>query len=374
MTDDLDRNDLDAWTVEPLPDDFDARVLAAWDEAQPSVERRPSRVGWTLALLLAAAAALAVVLRPRDERDAEAIAMRASASAQVTFAPGSDRAVQRTGTVTYVVPKGTPFVVQTPAAEVLVEGTEFTVEMLTMNDERRRTYLGAGALALGGAAVAVYVTTGDALVRNDHGGARVGPTQTAVASEHVAPRNEPAPIVAKAPRPRAPTKLTAAQRRDVQRRLADALAERRTAPPKTPDEGAAEEAIAGDLGVLQKEYIREVVAEDLVPLASECYESVLANAPDLGGRVVMRFSIVGDESVGGLVEEVAFEDPNAPQDPEAERAVPSFPLAEHPEFEECMRESTASMLFEPPQGGGRVTVTYPIVFANEAESDAASAE
>ena len=77
----------------------------------------------------------------------------------------------------------------------------------------------------------------------------------------------------------------------------------------------------------------------------------------------MSFSIVGDESVGGLVEEVAFGDAEAFEHPQVEHGVPAFPLAEHPEFAECMRESAASVLFDPPEGGGRVTVTFPMTFA-----------
>lgn len=41
-------------------------------------------------------------------------------------------------------------------------------------------------------------------------------------------------------------------------------------------------------------------------------------------------------------------------------------LAENPEFAECLSESTASLLLDPPDGSGRVQVTYPFVFAHAA--------
>ena len=34
-----------------------------------------------------------------------------------------------------------------------------------------------------------------------------------------------------------------------------------------------------------------------------------------------------------------------------------------PEFIDCMRQSFLSVTFPPPEGGGMVTVEYPIVFS-----------
>ena len=171
MNDELERDDLDTWGVEPLGADFEDRVMAALDAPSPSEQPSRTRAAiWVTALSLAAAAALAVGLWPRAEGDdTDAISIRASASAQLDYTPGSGRAEQSRGTVTYRVQSGTPFVVRTPAADITVHGTEFTVEMLTMQDERRRKYLGAGALAMGGAAVAVYVAAGQVGVHNEHG-------------------------------------------------------------------------------------------------------------------------------------------------------------------------------------------------------------
>lgn len=391
MNDELERDDLDAWDVEPLGADFEDRVMAALDAPRPT--QQPSRnraVIWATALSLAAAAALAVGLWPGAGPDAtDAISIRASASAQLDYTPGSARAEQSRGTVTYRVQSGTPFVVRTPAADITVHGTEFTVEILTMQDERRRKYLGAGALAMGGAAVAVYVSAGQVEVHNEHGRTEVAAGEVAVASEHAGPRSKPAPIVAAAKPVGTPRKtISPREREEVKRRLADALA-KRSAPVREgleddrEEEPDAEEA----MGSLDKDYIRDVVREDLVPIAKECYESALEGRPDLAGSVMLEFSIAGDESVGGIVDEVSFAEgalfedagktPPPPEGthvdtvPAGAKRRPELSLAENPEFAECLSESTASLLFDPPTGGGRVQVTYPFVFKPAGDAPAA---
>ena len=388
MNDELERDDLDAWQVESLGANFEDRVLEALEaldaqDAPISSESRGlrRRTVWAAALSLAAAAALVVALWPRaDVSPDDAISILAGASARVDYTPGSHQAEQTRGTVTYRVPSGTPFVVHTPAADVTVRGTEFTVEMLTMQDERRRRYLGLGALAMGGAAVAVYVVAGQVEVHNEHGRTELVPGEMAVASEHAGPRSELAPIVARAKPTRTKKKtISPREREEVRRRLADALAKRRAPAASTSDVDAAQEPQAeGPTGTLDKTYIRDVVREDLVPIAKECYENALERTPDLAGSVMLQFSIAGDESVGGIVDEVSFSDAVLFEDsgktspppvgthvdtaPADARERPRLQLSQNPEFAECFSESTASLLFDPPRGGGRVEVTYPFVF------------
>ncbi len=389
MNDELKRDDLDTWTVEPLGAGFEDRVMAAMDLDAPTARKQAPRYQspfWVAALSLAVATVLVVALWPRADRDAaDAVVIRAGASAQIDYIPGSSRAEQTRGTVTYRVRSGTPFVVHTAAADITVHGTEFTVEMLTMQDERRRKYLGAGALAMGGAAVAIYVAAGQVEVHNEHGRTELAPGDMAVASEHVGPRSEPAPVMAATPPASAKRRIISAQEREeVQRRLTDALAKRQ-APlghGRDVDAGFAEEGAQQEepRGSLDKDYIRDVVNEDLLPIAKECYQNALEKRPDLAGSVILRFSIAGDESVGGIVDEVSFADgelfedtsestPPAPGThrdtlPPGAKARPRLPLADNPEFAECLEESTASLLFDPPEGGGRVEVTYPFVFEN----------
>lgn len=103
-------------------------------------------------------------------------------------------------------------------------------------------------------------------------------------------------------------------------------------------------------GTLDKAYIQARIKEDLLPIAQECYESALEEQPKLGGKLVMQFSIVGDQSVGGVVDQ-------ADVDPTSEIS--------HPDLLECMKESMLSLSFPPPEGGGTVSVTYPFVFASD---------
>lgn len=58
--------------------------------------------------------------------------------------------------------------------------------------------------------------------------------------------------------------------------------------------------------------------------------------------------IVGDPSVGGIVDQAKI---NAATD------IPD------PEFQDCMLNSMLSMVFEGPDSGGWVTVTYPFKFS-----------
>lgn len=355
MNEELDREELDAWEVAPLGEGFDDRVLAAWDDdaQRPRARRRSGLLLATVGLV--AAAIVAVIAWPSSPpAHTEAVAIRTGASARVEYAAGSGAATHTAGTATYAVPTGTPFVVHTPAADITVRGTEFTVEMLSMTDTRRRKYLGAGALAMTGAAVAVYVASGEVEVDNPHGAVTLSPGQSAVASEYAPPRFEPVAnakaSAAKPVRPRSTKSITAREREDVQRRLADALAKRRTsrAADSAPKEDAEAERPAEAFGSLDKDYIREVVTEDLLPIAVECYDSALQDDPELGGDLMLQFSIVGDASVGGIVEEVSLAEGSTLQ---------------HPGLAECMTESTASLLFDPPEDGGKVVVTYPFKFA-----------
>lgn len=112
-----------------------------------------------------------------------------------------------------------------------------------------------------------------------------------------------------------------------------------------PDSGASPQTHARASGpTLDKDYIQERIHEDFYPLAGTCYEAALELDPKLAGRLVLSFVIVGDESVGGIVESVEID--------------PSTTIAGD-ELLYCMRESLLSLVFEPPKGGGSVTVTYP---------------
>jgi hypothetical protein len=114
-----------------------------------------------------------------------------------------------------------------------------------------------------------------------------------------------------------------------------------TAPPQT----------------LDKKYIQDRIREDFVPLAKECYEAALERDESLAGKMIIEFTIVGDGSVGGVVDSANLLEEST--------------LAES-ELSLCMRESMMSMSFEPPESGGMTTVRYPFVFRqDDTNTDAA---
>jgi hypothetical protein len=103
---------------------------------------------------------------------------------------------------------------------------------------------------------------------------------------------------------------------------------------------------------LSREYIQARIRQDFFPLAISCYESALVRSPNLRGRIVVDFMIVGDAKVGGIVDQAEIDEQSDIEDAE---------------FRTCLRESMLSMVFEAPENDGWVTVTYPFVFAPDDE-------
>jgi hypothetical protein len=220
-----------------------------------------------------------------------------------------------------------------------------------MKEPRRNGALlvGAAVILTGGSLLLwqLLAPKGDAPPRPSGAAAPEGPEQPAKAA------------------PRAPTSPTADARRarDAKREeILEALRKRGEAIPKAPPSSpsplspplsrpaaagaAAEPPVRGHYDT---EYIRENFRRDMFPLLRSCYENALAQRPNLGGKLVLTFSIVGDPSVGGVVEDADFDEESNIQDPE---------------METCVRESLMTLVFDkPPEGGGFVTVKYPIEFS-----------
>jgi TonB family protein len=94
-------------------------------------------------------------------------------------------------------------------------------------------------------------------------------------------------------------------------------------------------------GLLDKEAIREVVHRHTNEIRY-CYEKALANAPDLMGKISVKFAI----GPSGKVQSVSVESS----------------LMKSPEVEECVVKRVRTWEFPKPKGGGVVSVTYPFVF------------
>jgi len=113
-------------------------------------------------------------------------------------------------------------------------------------------------------------------------------------------------------------------------------------------------APTGDGGQgMEPSYIQEVVRTEFFPMAKACYGELLSRK-DAGGRIEMSFTIVADERLGGIVEDVNVGTDGGIADDK---------------MTTCMRESMSTLAFRPPARGGMVTVVYPIAFANEDSKD-----
>lgn len=339
-----ERAALAAFAVPPPPPGLAERVLIARDR------RGRLRYGAALAaVLLLAAAVLARWPGPRAGevtafapaqidlgRGVAEVAAGAALRYQISRG-GVGRVEQTRGAVRYRIKPGGPFVVATPAGDVHVVGTAFTVELKPMNKP-----LAVAAVTT----LLLIVYEGRVLLQNRHGSVAVGAGERAAAAADEAPilAGPAPPRPAAAPRANPVTKevlaARAAERERLLQKLSTARSEHRAAAPS---------AGAPEPGSLEKEYVREQVRE-IIPLVKECYSNALEQKPTLAGRVMMKFVISGEPDIGGLVESAEVEEVS-----EGLR---------DPGLQECMRESMYAMRFKPPKGGGQVVVTYPFLLAN----------
>jgi hypothetical protein len=110
-----------------------------------------------------------------------------------------------------------------------------------------------------------------------------------------------------------------------------------------------------DGGRMDPKYIQEVVRGEFFPMAEKCYEELLTRKKGAKGRIEMSFTIVADEKLGGILEDV-----------EADHGDGGLADAK---MTTCMRESMSTLAFRPPAHGGYVTVVYPFEFAPDDLAD-----
>lgn len=121
------------------------------------------------------------------------------------------------------------------------------------------------------------------------------------------------------------------------------LEERGRALPSAPSSRRSPEA-EREAAQRRREFLQKAVREQYIPVAKSCYDELLSRLPQAAGKVVLYFSIVGDQETGGVVDHVETQDGTTFDDPE---------------FLLCMRESLYSTLFDPPPYG-ETTVEYPL--------------
>ncbi len=124
----------------------------------------------------------------------------------------------------------------------------------------------------------------------------------------------------------------------------------RRALPKPAHAGAATQGMPAPEGTGNQanealgRYVGRVMREQFVPLAGSCYEELLSRHPEAKGSVTLKFSIMGDESVGGVVVDASL----------GKGADLGDEL-----FSVCVQESLYSVVFEPPPPG------HPTVTVNQ---------
>ena len=120
---------------------------------------------------------------------------------------------------------------------------------------------------------------------------------------------------------------------------------KRTAPRVAPTEAEQEAA--------RKAYPAKIKAalRELVPLLRECYENARQDDAELDGKLVLNYSIGGDDSVGGIVEESEID------------VGESDELASNEALVQCVTETIYTIEIEPPPGG-LLQVTYPLQFSS----------
>jgi hypothetical protein len=94
---------------------------------------------------------------------------------------------------------------------------------------------------------------------------------------------------------------------------------------------------------LTREEIRLVVRAKL-PNVRACFDAGLARAPEIGGRVLLRFTIGADGRAGSI----------AVDEDELDDAIVT----------DCLRAELASWQFPLPRDGAVITITYPFVFSS----------
>lgn len=158
--------DLSAWEPQSPPSDFAERVLAKVNPPKAAPKRKPwGKIAGATVGGLAVAAALALgIARAPSSGDAiakERVELSIGSRARAVLEPGAhvtwngDEVTQPNGDVFYRVEPGAKFRVHTPAGDVEVKGTCFTVKVVEM--QKRDMKSGAIGAALSAVAfVAVY--------------------------------------------------------------------------------------------------------------------------------------------------------------------------------------------------------------------------
>lgn len=109
--------------------------------------------------------------------------------------------------------------------------------------------------------------------------------------------------------------------------------------------GGAPPDAAPPRGRVSKEAVREAVGQAR-PAIVKCYQQALTRAPDLGGRLLVRFTIEHRDGTGRLRDADIEEDG-----------------LENPFMGMCVLKALAEIEYPTPEGDGVVVVRYPFALS-----------
>jgi hypothetical protein len=137
--------------------------------------------------------------------------------------------------------------------------------------------------------------------------------------------------------------------RDLQReQIWAALRTKHGLQPAAPGNPAPSASAASLLPSLDRAYIRTEVSEPLVPALTDCYDAARRDDPTLNGKVTMKFTVIGAETIGSVIEEARVDEGGT--------------TLASPGMHECMIEAMLAVSFPAPDSDGRVEVSFPFVF------------
>jgi pyruvate/2-oxoglutarate dehydrogenase complex dihydrolipoamide acyltransferase (E2) component len=229
-------------------------------------------------------------------------------------------------------------------------------ERPTNQRSMRQIALGVAVLIATGI-IAWQMTESDNLSSDADLAVAVAPSSTA---ERPPATEAPAPTATASAKPKRQTRLdwsrAAVEKRRAaweKKRQAIRLArEKRRAEAKANTTTAAEKeaAIEAYRGKIQD------AMQEMLPLIKECYTNALEDQPELEGKLVLNYTISGDEDVGGIVEESEIDGDRSDDIGDSEALV------------QCITETIYTIDIDPPPGG-ETSISYPIVFSAGDDDD-----
>jgi hypothetical protein len=200
--------------------------------------------------------------------------------------------------------------------------------------DRRRLFTGAAIVALVAAAL-LWRQVGRPPLSAARRPAGEDPSTPAFAEERATPR-EPTAVDAALARA-----VRDARLHDEMRRRILGEAEPAAAPPPAKDRLTRRPE-----GTLDRDWLDTRMREDFRPMARACFRELLARDAGTEGRVQLRLTVVGDETIGGVIDEVTIdEDASTISDDR---------------FRTCLTESMSTLALPPPAHGGTATVVVPL--------------